>query len=195
MSSTSAKAETLIRNANIITMDPRQPRAEAVAILDGKFIGVGTSAELTNLVGPNTRVLDLTGKTVLPGFIDAHIHVLNSGIRHVMAADCDLLSITAIQTALRERVETTAPAQWVQGFKFDDTKTVENRFLFREDLDAVSTFHPIMVAHRAGHIYYLNSMALEMAGFTRDTPDPFGGRLGRDPDTGELNGVVYERAI
>ena len=195
MTSTWLKADTIIRNANIITMDPRQPRAQAVAILDGKFIGVGSAAELTNLVGPNTRELDLTGKTVLPGFIDAHIHVLNSGIRHVMAADCDLPTITAIQTALRERVETTAPGQWVQGFKFDDTKTVENRFLFREDLDAVSTFHPIMVSHRAGHIYYLNTVALEAAGFTRDTPDPFGGRLGRDPDTGELNGVVYERAI
>ena len=195
MTGTWLKADTIIRNANIITMDPRQPRAQAVAILDGKFIGVGSAAELTNLVGPNTRELDLTGKTVLPGFIDAHIHVLNSGIRHVMAADCELPTITAIQTALRERVETTAPGQWVQGFKFDDTKTVENRFLFREDLDAVSTFHPIMVSHRAGHIYYLNTAALEAAGFTRDTPDPFGGRLGRDPDTGELNGVVYERAI
>ena len=195
MTSTWLKADLVVRNANIITMDTRQPHAEAAAILDGKFIGVGSAAELTNLVGPNTRVLDLTGKTVLPGFIDAHIHVLNSGIRHVMAADCDLPTITAIQTALRERVETTAPGQWVQGFKFDDTKTVQNRFLFREDLDAVSTFHPIMVSHRAGHIYYLNTMALEAAGFTRDTPDPFGGRLGRDPDTGELNGVVYERAI
>ena len=195
MTSTWLKADLVVRNANIITMDPGQPRAQAAAILDGKFIGVGSAADLTNLVGPNTRVLDLTGKTVLPGFIDAHIHVLNSGIRHVMAADCDLPTITAIQTVLRERVETTAPGQWVQGFKFDDTKTVENRFLFREDLDAVSTFHPIMVSHRAGHIYYLNTAALEAAGFTRDTPDPFGGRLGRDPDTGELNGVVYERAI
>ena len=158
MTSTWLKADLVVRNANIITMDPGQPRAQAAAILDGKFIGVGSAADLTNLVGPNTRVLDLTGKTVLPGFIDAHIHVLNSGIRHVMAADCDLPTITAIQTALRERVETTAPGQWVQGFKFDDTKTVENRFLFREDLDAVSTFHPIMVSHRAGHIYYLNTV-------------------------------------
>ena len=134
---------------------------------------------METFIGPNVKVMDLTGRTVLPGFIDAHIHVLNSGIRHVMAADCDLPSITAIQTALRERVETTAPGQWVQGFKFDDTKTAENRSIFREELDAVSTFHPIMVSHRAGHIYYLNSMALELAGFDRDTPDPFGGRLGR----------------
>ena len=194
MSTYPVKAETLLRNASIITMDPRRPQAEAVAILDGKFIAVGSAAELTNLVGPNTRVLDLTGKTVLPGFIDAHIHVLNSGIRHVMAADCDLRSIGDIQTALRERASTAPAGEWVQGFKFDDTKTDENRFLFREDLDAVSVHHPIMVAHRAGHVYYLNSAALAAAGFNNETPDPPGGRLGRNPDTGELNGVVYERA-
>ena len=176
-------------------MDPNRPRVQAVAMSNGRFIGLGSNEDVETFVGPSVKVMDLRGKTVLPGFIDAHIHVLNSGIRHVMAADCDLPSITSILTALRERVETTAPGQWVQGFKFDDTKTAENRFLFREDLDAVSTFHPIMVSHRAGHIYYLNSMALEAAGFTKDTPDPFGGRFGRDPDTGELNGVVYERAI
>ena len=195
MSTPTTRAETVIKNANIITMDANQPRVQALAMGGGRFIGVGSNEDVEGLIGPKVKVIDLRGKTVLPGFIDAHIHVLNSGIRHVMAADCDLPSISGIQTALRERVETAAPGQWVQGFKFDDTKTVENRFLFREDLDAVSAFHPIMVSHRAGHIYYLNSMALEAAGFTRDTPDPFGGRLGRDPDTGELNGVVYERAI
>ena len=195
MPDSTTKADTVIRNANVITMDTARPRVQAVAMSNGRFIGLGSNEDVETFIGPGVKVMDLRGRTVLPGFIDAHIHVLNSGIRHVMAADCDLTSVSAIQTALRERVETTAPGQWVQGFKFDDTKTVENRFLFREDLDAVSTFHPIMVSHRAGHIYYLNSMALELAGFTRDTPDPFGGRLGRDPDTGELNGVVYERAI
>lgn len=198
------KAEIVIRNANIITMARYQPRAEALAIRHGRFIAVGDNDSVADLVGwfsrrgpatLPTRVLDLQGKTVVPGFIDAHIHVLNSGIRHVMAADCDLPTIALIQNALRERVETTPPCQWVQGFKFDDTKTVENRFLYRGDLDAVSTLHPIMVAHRAGHIYYLNSRALEVAGFSRETPDPPGGRLGRDPATGDLNGVVYERAI
>ena len=195
MSTASTKADTVIRNANVITMDRNRPRAQAVAMSDGRIVGVGSNRDVETFIGPGVKVMDMTGKTVLPGFIDAHIHVLNSGIRHVMAADCDLPSISAIQTALRDRAETTPPGQWVQGFKFDDTKTAENRFLFVEDLDAVSTFHPIFVAHRAGHIYYLNSMALELAGFDRDTPDPFGGRLGRDPDTGELNGVVYERAI
>ena len=79
----------------------------------------------------------------------------------------------------------------MQGFKYDDTKTEENRFLNRHDLDAVSTEHPILVAHRAGHVYYTNSLGLEVAGFTRDTPDPHGGRFGREESTGELNGVMY----
>jgi predicted amidohydrolase YtcJ len=178
----------IILNANVITIDPNRPRAQALAVNDGRFVAVGSNDDLSRLAGPNTRVMDLTGKTVLPGFIDGHIHVLNSGIRHVMAADCDLRSVPAIQEALRERVAAAQPGEWVQGFKFDDTKTAERRFLFREDLDAVSETHPILVAHRAGHIFYFNSRALELAGFNDETEDPPGGRLGRDPATGRLNG-------
>ena len=195
MANANGHPELVIRNANIITIDPGRPRAQALAVRHGRFVAVGDDDSVGRLAGPNTRVLDLSGKTVLPGFIDAHIHVLNSGIRHVMAADCDLRSIAAIQDALREWTRATPAGQWVQGFKFDDTKTAEGRFLFRQDLDVVSTQHPLMVAHRAGHIFYLNSRALELAGFNDETPDPPGGRLGRDPATGELNGVVYERAI
>ena len=195
MSSSGMSAEMVIRNANIITIDPRNPRAQALAIRDGRFIAVGETDSVSRLVGPGTRVLDLRGKTVLPGFIDAHIHVLSSGVRHLMEADCALHSIPAIQDALRERAKNTPPGGWVQGFKFDDTKTTESRFLDRRDLDAVSTQHPILVSHRAGHVYYLNSNALKVAGFDRNTPDPPGGRFGRDPRTGELNGIVYERAI
>ena len=97
-------ADTVIRRANVITIDPNLPRATAVAMRDGRFIGVGSDADVETLIGPTTRIVELPGKTVLPGFIDAHIHVLNSGIRHVMAADCDLPSIGAIHNALAERV-------------------------------------------------------------------------------------------
>ena len=187
-------AETVIRSANVITIDPRHPRATAVAMRDGRFIGVGSDSDLETLIGPKTKILDLAGKTVLPGFIDAHIHVLSSGTRHVMAADCSLPTIADIQEALRERVRMTPAGQWVQGFKFDDTKTAENRFLRREDLDSVSTDHPVLVAHRAGHVYFGNSLALERGGFNDESPDPPGGRLGRNPDTGRLDGVIYERA-
>ena len=195
MPGTAIKADIVIQNANIITIDPSNPRARALAIRDGRFIAIGDRDDIADLVGPGTQVMDLAGKTVLPGFIDAHIHVLSSGIRHVMAVDCDLPTISAIQGALRDWAKDTPAGDWVQGFKFDDTKTQENRFLSRQDLDAASTRHPIMVSHRAGHVFYLNSKALEVAGFNRDTPDPTGGRFGRDPDTGELTGVVYERAI
>ncbi len=188
-------ADTVIQNANILTIDPNRPRVQALAIEDGKFVYVGSNDGAGNRIGPGTEVLDLFGKTVLPGFIDAHIHVLNSGIRHVMAADCDLPSVADIQAALRRWAKKTPVGQWVQGFKFDDTKTAENRFLNRRDLDDVSTEYPIMVTHRAGHVYFLNSKALELAGFHSETPDPPGGRFGRDAGTGELDGVLYERAI
>ncbi len=200
MTTTNGKAETVIKNANIITMDTGNPRAQALAMTHGRFLGVGSNQDIEGLVGPGTEVLDLGGKTVLPGFIDAHIHVLNSGVRHVMAADCDLPTLTQVQAALRDRVEKTSAGHWVQGFKFDDTKTDrtpsnEGRHLYRDDLDSVSTAHPIMVAHRAGHVYYMNSAGLEAAGFNDETADPPGGRLGRDPDTGRLNGMIFERAI
>ena len=195
MPGSSFAADAVIRRANIITIDPKRPRAQAVAIKDGKFIAIGDDHAVSDLIGPSTEVFDLSGKTVLPGFIDAHIHVLSSGTRHVMAADCDRRSISAVQDALRERARGASRGQWVEGFKFDDTKTVESRFLNREDLDRVSTELPIIVSHRAGHVYYLNSMALEAAKFSSDTPDPCGGLLGRDPTTGELDGVIYERAI
>ena len=195
MPGSSFAADMVIRNTNIITIDPRQPSAQALAIRHGKFIAVGDNNAVASLVGPGTQVLDLPGKTVVPGFIDAHIHVLSSGIRHAMSADCALASIPAVLDAVGEQVRNTPSGQWVQGFKYDDTKTAENRFLTRQDLDPVSGQHPIMVSHRAGHVFYLNSRALELAGFTRDTPDPPGGRFGRDADTGDLTGVVYERAI
>ncbi len=103
MTNMGIQPDTVILNANVITIDPGQPRAQAVAISQGRFVAVGDTDSVSRLAGPNTKVVDLTGKTVLPGFIDAHIHVLNSGIRHVMAADCDLRSIGAIQEALREQ--------------------------------------------------------------------------------------------
>ena len=187
-------AQTVIRRANIITIDPALPRASAVAIAHDRIIAVGSDHDLETLIGPNTAVLDLPGKTVLPGFIDAHIHVLSSGTRHIMAADCALPTVAHIRDALRARAAATPAGQWVQGFKFDDTKTAENRFLRRADLDAVSTDHPILVSHRAGHVYFANTPALERAGFNDETPDPPGGRLGRNPDTGRLDGVIYERA-
>jgi hypothetical protein len=186
--------DSALINANIITVDQQRPRAEAVAIHNGKFVAVGTTQEIQALIGTKTQVMDLKGKTVVPGFIDAHLHCLSSGIRHVMAVDCDLRSLAEIKNALRERAKTTPKGSWIQGFKFDDTKTAENRFLTRQDLDEVSTEHPIFVSHRGGHVYYLNSKAFAVAGITKDTPNPSGGEYKKDPKTGALTGIILERA-
>ena len=194
------KAEVVIKNANLMTMDPGNPRAQAVAMTHGRFVGVGSNEDVEGLVGPDTEMIDVGGKTVLPGFIDGHIHVLSSGVKHVNMADCDVPTLSLVQAGLKERADRTPAGQWVQGFKFDDTKTDrtasnEGRHLYKEDLDAITTDHPMMVAHRAGHVFYMNSAGLEAGGYNDESEDPPGGRLGRDPDSGKLNGIVYERAI
>ena len=194
------KAEVVIKNANLMTMDPGNPRGQAVAMTHGRFVGVGSNEDVEGLVGPDTEMIDVGGKTVLPGFIDGHIHVLSSGVKHVNMADCDVPTLSLVQAGLKERADRTPAGQWVQGFKFDDTKTDrtasnEGRHLYKEDLDAITTDHPMMVAHRAGHVFYMNSAGLEAGGYNDESEDPPGGRLGRDPDSGKLNGIVYERAI
>jgi len=187
--------DKVILNSNIITMDPNKPLAQAVAVNDGKFVAVGSNEDIKSLVGPKTLVTDLMGKTTLPGFIDSHTHVLSSGTRHVTEVDCDLRSLSYIKEALSSKASKTPEGEWVVGFKFDDTKTSEARFLNRQDLDQVSQSHPIMVAHQAGHVYFFNSKGLERAMFFDDSPNEQGGFLGRDKLTGDLNGMVYGRAI
>ena len=151
--------DTVLVNGNVITVDASCPRTQAVAIDQGRFVRVGADDSVRELVGGKALVVDLEGKTVVPGFIDSHLHVLSSGIGHVCAVDCDLRSVSEVQAALRERVGNTKAGEWVQGFKYDDTKTAESRFLNRADLDTVTRDHPIYVSHRAGHVYFANSKA------------------------------------
>tara|TARA_Y100000758_G_scaffold37488_1_gene24488 strand:+ start:1081 stop:2676 length:1596 start_codon:yes stop_codon:yes gene_type:complete len=188
-------ADLIVKNSNILTVDNQNTVAESFAVKNGRFISVGTDNDMEMLSNHSTKVIDLQGMTIVPGFIDAHIHVLSSGTMHVMAADCDKRTIKEIIQILRTRAKKTKSNGWIQGFKFDDTKTVENRFLTRIDLDLVSKELPVFVIHRAGHVYFLNSKALEISGYTDDSIDPPGGRLGRDADSGRLDGVLYERAV
>ncbi len=187
--------DLVVKNANIITVDSNLPKAQAFAIKNGKFIAIGSNNDIENITSPQTKIYDAENKTIIPGLIDAHIHVLSSGIRHVMAADCSVADISTVSNLLKKQISKTPKGEWVQGFKYDDTKIKENRDLYKEDLDALSTEHPIMVSHRAGHVYYLNSKALELSGYHNESEDPHGGRLGRNKATGELNGITYERAI
>ncbi|MFL6583702.1 MAG: amidohydrolase [Chthoniobacterales bacterium] len=189
-----SEPELILHNANVVTIDDRMPRAQAVAIADGKFLAVGTNEQVLSLGTARTKKMDVGGKTIVPGFIDAHSHPAIAGRMHLRQVDCDLRTIGAIQSAIRERAAKSAPGEWVLGFKYDDTKTSDGRPLTTEDLDAGGPNHPVYIQHRGGHTAYANSLAFKLAGVSYDTPDPQGGKFDRDPATKRLTGRVAERA-
>ncbi|MGE5214550.1 MAG: amidohydrolase [Nitrospirota bacterium] len=186
--------ELILYNGNIITINDRQPRAEAVAIAAGRFLAVGTNDKVQALRTGKTSEINLEGQTVVPGFIDAHTHPAAAGLMHLRQVDCDLRSIAEIQSAIRERASRTPAGEWVLGFKYDDTKTTDGRALTANDLDAAAPQHPVYISHRGGHTAYVNALGYKRARVSEDTPDPPGGRFDRDSKTGKLNGRISERA-
>jgi predicted amidohydrolase YtcJ len=186
------RPELLLINGNIHTMDPANPHAEAIAIAGGRFLAVGSNAEIAAMPGAGIPRVDLSGRTVLPGFIDAHLHTASSGLLHLKQVNCDLRSIAAIQAAIRDRAAKTPPGEWVLGFMYDDTKTAEGRPLSKADLDAAAPGHPVMITHRGGHTSYVNSRAYSIADVNDATPDPEGGKFERA--AGKLTGRIEENA-
>ena len=187
------RPELILYNGNIHTVDPTLPKAEAIAISYGRIVALGTSDEIRALSGSQTQQINLAGKTVVPGFIDAHSHPAGAGRSHLVNVDCDLRSIEAIRDAIHARSKETPTGKWVWGFKYDDTKTREGRFLHRKDLDEAAPNHPVAVRHRGGHSLYVNSKALEVAGIGEDYSDPPGGHF--DREDGRLTGRVLENAM
>ena len=190
------KADLVVLNSNVITMNPKGQRAEAFAVKNGRFIAVGGSKEVRELIGTETRVLDLHDKTVLPGFIDAHCHP-SSVAKGRLKLDLGPKNVTSIEDVIRllsEEAKRTPKGKWILGTYFDDTKVKENRMPWKEELDKASRDHPIAVSHVSLHIHSVNSKAFELAGITDESPDPEGGELERRPD-GKLNGVVKENAF
>lgn len=185
-----AAPDLVVVNAVVHTIDDAQPRAEAFAVKNGRFVAVGSTDDVRNLVGTGTRVIDAEGMTVLPGFIDAHCHA--SGVSELVNVDVNLPSIAAIQEAMRKRAAETEPGYWVIGSMYDDTKLAEGRPVTRADLDAAVPDRPAMIGHRGGHTAVYNTKAFELAGITIDTPDPEGGKFYRA--NGEFTGLVVERA-
>ena len=184
--------DLILYNGNFWTVDAKNPRAQAVAISDGRFLAVGSNGEVLRLAAGKSRKIDLGMKTAVPGFIDAHTHPALSGRLHLRRVDCDLRSIAAIQAALRERAAKTPPGEWVLGFKYDDTKTSEGRALNVKDLDDAVPDHPVSINHRGGHMDFVNTMAYKEAGVDKNTPDPSGGIFERD--SGQFTGRIIERA-
>ncbi len=188
------KADLILYNADIITVNPNQPSAEAIAISGDKIIGVGSNEDIMNLSSAYTKKINIGRKIITPGFIDAHSHPSGAGRSHLRNVDCDLRSIEEIKNAIFERSKKTPKGEWISGFKYDDTKTKEKRYINNIDLDEVSPDHPVIIFHRGGHTAYVNSLALKIAGIDEKTPDPKGGNIERDLETGNLNGRLLETA-
>ncbi len=191
------RSDLVVWNARVITVDPRQPAAEAFAIRDGRFLAVGSSAEIRRLAGASAQMIDAKGCTIVPGFIDTHNHLdgatLLSGILVGNPFEVEFVSIDSVVGKLREPAAGTPAGEWVEGFFFDDTKVKEGRTLTVHDLDAVSTKHPVAVHHRGGHTSFYNSRAFQMAGIGEQTPNPPGGTFERDAG-GQLTGRVSDTA-
>ena len=183
------EADLIVVNARVYTVDAAQPRAEALAVKNGRFAAVGSSADVRNLATSRTRVIDAAGQTITPGFIDTHCHV--SGVGELYSVNANVRRVRELQANLKAKADKTPPGQWVEGIMFDDTKL--DVVLTKRFLDEVTRDHPLVVNHRGGHTSWFNSKAFEMAGITKDTPDPEHGRFFRD-ESGDHTGRVAELA-
>ena len=186
------RADLVVRG-RIHTLDPDSPQAGALAAWRGRVLAVGREEEVLSLAGPGTRVLDARGATVLPGFHDAHCHVLLFGLSLVEVNVRQASSVAEVVQAVASHVQKTPPGRWIRGGGYNDNLLAERRHPTRHDLDPVSPHHPVWLYHVSGHMGVANTRALELAGITRDTPDPPGGRVVRD-EAGEPTGLLLETA-
>jgi predicted amidohydrolase YtcJ len=187
-------ADLILLNANVITVDPFCHRAEAVAICRSRILGFGTNSEARNLAGARTRVIDCSGKTIVPGFIDSHLHLsafAESLVTLNLEPRNNVHSITDIQAKIGQLSRKLPPGTWIRCGGYNEFHLREKRHPTRRDLDPASSTHPIKLTHRSGHAHVLNSLALKLTGITKETPDPDGGIIDRDFKTGEPTGLLY----
>ncbi|MFP5528253.1 amidohydrolase family protein [Peptococcus simiae] len=191
---------TLYKGGDIITVNSQQPTAEAVLCQGDKIIAVGELADLEAQAGSQAQVIDLKGKTLIPGFYDAHSHFYKTGAeRHTQVGlnappVGNINNMDKLISALKNKAEASEPDEWIIGSRYDDGEMVEKRHPTADELDKASTNNPIYITHFSGHNAVVNHKALEMAGITKDTPDPEGGQIGRDKD-GNPNGQLWESAM
>ena len=175
--------DLILTNANGITMDPACPRAQLIAIKDGRIRAVGRNENLGQLKQGSRSVVNLKGKTVLPGFIDAHCHFLGFAEGLVtldLQPGNNIRSISDLQAAIRQESRDRVPGTWIKGKGYNEFYLAEKRHPSRRDLDAVTTAHPVKITHRSGRAHVLNSLALKLVGITRETGDPPEGLIDRD---------------
>jgi hypothetical protein len=186
-------ADLVVLNGKVLTVDAQFATAEAVAIRDGVFVLVGSTADARKLVGDKTRVLDAQGKTVVPGLIESHVHATGAARGEAVQPFTQLGSIAEIQQWLRQRAAAVPEGQWIQLPRVDVTRIRERRFPTRAELDAAAPKHPAVFnwQYAARQIQVLNTAALKAANITRDTPAPPGGKIVKGDD-GEPTGVLED---
>lgn len=190
-----APATFVVTNANIITMDDRYPRAEALAVRGEWIVAVGSQEAIEPYIGPNTTVLEAHGRLVVPGFNDSHCHFAGGAalLRGLNLYGVD--SKARVLELVAERVAMAPPGEWIQGSRYDHTLWGESTdWPTRQDLDSVSPENPVVLSRASGHSSWVNSLALERSGITASTPDPHAGEIQRDPATGEPTGILLETA-
>ena len=198
------KADLIYQGGSIVTVNELQPAAEAVAVRAGRIVAVGYRDEVMKLKGPNTKVVDTAGKTMIPGLIDAHGHVFSTGIQALSAnllppPDGEGADVASIQRLLKAWVAKNeaiiTKMGWIIGFSYDDSQLKEQRHPNREELDAVSTRLPVLIVHQSGHLGVMNSKGLELAKLTAASKDPEGGAIRRKAGGQEPSGVLEEAAF
>jgi predicted amidohydrolase YtcJ len=188
------RPDVILYDAKIVTVDAKFSIAQALAIAGGRFVKVGSNKDVLASAGPNTVKIDLHGQTVLPGFNDSHVHQLSQGAGLSVDVDLtDIHSIADIQAAIAKRVREAKPGDWIRGTRgWWEHELSDGRLPTRADLDKVAPENPIYIP--GPHYIIANSLALKLAGITKDTPDPQGGEIRKDPATDEPTGILFDNA-
>jgi predicted amidohydrolase YtcJ len=189
-----APADIVFKNGNVYTANDKAPQAQAIAVKADRIVFVGTNAAAQRFVGANTRVVDLQGKTVLPGFTDSHQHLSGVGLREMTLNLEGTTSLEDFLAKVKARVDQTKPGEWITGRGWIETHWNPPVFPTRWDLDKVAPNNPMILGRADGHGSVANTAALNLAGITKDTPNPFGGEISKDKQSGEPNGMLLDYA-
>src|SRR5215213_5090717 len=187
-------ADIVFKNGNVYTANDKAARAQAIAVKGDKIVFVGTNAAAQRFVGPSTRVVDLKGNTVLPGFTDSHQHLSGVGQREMTLNLEGTTSLEDLLAKVKARVDQAKPGEWDTGRGWIETHRQPPEFPTRWDVDKVSPNNPVILGRADGHGAVANSAALKLAGVEKNTPNPFGGEVSKDKQTGEPDGMLIDAA-
>ena len=188
-----AEPTTVYVGGNIVTLDEKEPRAQAIALADDRVLAVGTDKDIRALAGPGTKVVDLKGRTVTPGLVDAHAHLVSLGLTRTRIDLSRAKSETEAAEMLRRKAAETPAGQWIQGENWNQNNWPGAQFPKAESLDKITTEHPVFLNRIDGHASWVNTKAMKLAGVSAATKDPEGGKIIRHAD-GRPTGVLVDNA-